>query len=103
MNGIIMPYFLNSTALNWGGKTGLFWAGLCAICLCWTFFRVPEPKGRTFGELDVLFDNHVSARKFKHTSVDQFAGHGAGPAALDQMDEKMGGKVDGSHTQHLEF
>ena len=33
-----------------GGKTGFFWAGFCAICFTWTYFRCPEPKGRTYGE-----------------------------------------------------
>lgn len=28
------------------------------------------------GELDVLFANRVSARKFEKTEADQFAGHG---------------------------
>ena len=49
INGVFMPYFLNTDALNWGGKTGLFWAGMCFICFVWTYFRVPEPKGRTYG------------------------------------------------------
>lgn len=30
--------------------------------------------GRTYAELDVLFENRVSARKFASTKVDQFAG-----------------------------
>jgi MFS transporter, SP family, general alpha glucoside:H+ symporter len=37
----------------------------------WCFFRLPETKGRTFGEIDLLFENHVSARKFKYTKVDR--------------------------------
>ena len=44
------------------------------MLLTWTYFRLPEPKGRTYGELDVLFENKVSARKFAKTRVDQFAG-----------------------------
>lgn len=74
INGVIMPYFLNPTALNWGAKTGLFWAGMCSLCILWTYFRVPEPKGRTYGELDVLFETHVPARRFRKTVVDQFEG-----------------------------
>ncbi|POY75561.1 hypothetical protein BMF94_1464 [Rhodotorula taiwanensis] len=77
VNGVIMPYFLNTDALNWGAKTGLFWSGACALCAVWTYFRCPEPKGRTYGELDVLFAQKVSARKFTSTAVDQFSGeHG---------------------------
>ncbi|KAI8163264.1 General alpha-glucoside permease [Colletotrichum sp. SAR 10_70] len=33
-----------------------------------------ETKDRTFGELDILFENKIPARKFKYTTVDQFAG-----------------------------
>jgi SP family general alpha glucoside:H+ symporter-like MFS transporter len=95
-----MPEFLNSTRLNWGGKTGFFWGGCCALCAVWSYFRLPEPKGRTYGssalslsfspsihtdppssppltgELDVLFGARISARKFKYTQADQFASHG---------------------------
>lgn len=54
--------------------TGFFWAGACFLLCVWTYFRLPEPKGRTYGELDVLFEHKVSARKFHKTKVDQFAG-----------------------------
>lgn len=57
---------------NWGAKTGLFWAGSCLFCITWAFFRLPETGGRTYGELTILFENKISARKFKTTKVDQF-------------------------------
>ncbi|KAJ5825998.1 sugar transporter [Penicillium riverlandense] len=81
INGVITPYMLNETAWNWKAKAGFFWAGTSFLCLVWTFFRLPEPKGRTYGELDVLFENGVSARKFKTTVVDPFAVDGS--QALD--------------------
>lgn len=68
--GIIQPRFMNPTSLNWRGKTCFFWGGLNAIGLVWTYFRLPEPKGLTYAELDVLFENGVSARKFKKVEVD---------------------------------
>ena len=73
INGIIIPYMLNPEAWGWRGKAGFFWGGLCSLCVIWSYFRLPEPKGRTFGELDVLFENKVSARKFKTTVVEQFS------------------------------
>ncbi|KAL3455177.1 hypothetical protein BJX64DRAFT_295297 [Aspergillus heterothallicus] len=73
INGVITPYMLNETAWNWKGKAGFFWAGTCFLCLTWAFFRLPEPKGRTYAELDVLFEQGVSARKFSGTVVDVFA------------------------------
>ncbi|KAI9367102.1 general substrate transporter [Aspergillus egyptiacus] len=70
--GVLTPYMLNPTAWNWGNFAGLFWGGICFLCIIYTFFRVPEPRGRTFAELDVLFERGVSARKFESTHVDVF-------------------------------
>lgn len=72
---VITPNMLNPTAWNWAGKSGFFWAGTCAICVIWTFFRLPEPKGRTYGEIDILFEHGVSARKFKQTHVRSLRGN----------------------------
>jgi SP family general alpha glucoside:H+ symporter-like MFS transporter len=41
----------------------------------WIWFRLPEPKGRTYGELDVLFQQKVPARKFASTEVSEFDAH----------------------------
>jgi hypothetical protein len=69
-----MPKFLLASEWNWGGRTGLFWGGMAFLCIVWSYFRLPEMKGRTYGELDTLFAEKVSARKFKSTVVDQFHG-----------------------------
>ncbi|KAJ9649370.1 hypothetical protein H2201_006592 [Coniosporium apollinis] len=86
INNIIMPRMLLPTEWNWGPFTGFFWAGVNALLLTWCFFRLPEPKGRTYAELDVLFENRVSARKFAKTKVDQFAGQHT--EIVDDFDEK---------------
>lgn len=73
---IIMPYMLNPTAWNWKAKTGLFWGGLAFLSSIWCWFELPETKGRTFAELDLLFEQGVPARKFKTTSAEVFdVGH----------------------------
>lgn len=73
---IITPYMLNPTAWNWRAKTGFFWAGFALFSAIWCWFELPETKDRTFAELDLLFENHVSARKFKTTEVTVFdVGH----------------------------
>ena len=33
---------------------------------------MPEPQGRTFAELDLLFERGISARKFATTTVNVF-------------------------------
>ncbi|KAI1305461.1 general alpha-glucoside permease [Xylaria venustula] len=55
---------------NWGLKSGFFWAGINAIFTAYIFFRLPETKGRTFAELDILFENKVPARKFASTKIE---------------------------------
>lgn len=88
---ILSPRMLNSTEWNWGAKSGFFWAGTGAICIIWTFFRLPETKDRSYGALDILFEQKVSARKFASTEVDMFASHGQVAAAAhrtDSVDEK---------------
>ncbi|GAB7362622.1 hypothetical protein MBLNU230_g2934t1 [Neophaeotheca triangularis] len=72
ITAVVTPYMLNPTAWNWGNFAGFFWAGLAFCCLIYCYFRIPEPKGRTFAELDVLFERKISARKFHKTTVDVF-------------------------------
>ncbi|KAJ3546749.1 hypothetical protein NM208_g1857 [Fusarium decemcellulare] len=69
----ITPRMISPLGWNWGAKAGLFYAGTNLLCNTWCWFRLPETKDRTFGELDVLFENKIPARKFKYTAVDQFA------------------------------
>lgn len=66
---LIMPKMLNPTAWNWKGKSAFFWAGTCLLCIIWTYFRLPEPKGLTYCELDILFDRKANARKFRTFQV----------------------------------
>ncbi|CZR62573.1 probable maltose permease [Phialocephala subalpina] len=62
---VAMPYMLNSDQANWRGKAGFLFGAISLICLIWCWFRIPESKGRTFEELDILFERKVPARKFK--------------------------------------
>ncbi|KAL5364469.1 general substrate transporter [Aspergillus floccosus] len=73
VNAVIVPYMLNVDAWNWRGKSGFFWGGVAFVCWMWAFFRVPEPKGRTYLEMDALFERGISARKFASTDVELFA------------------------------
>ncbi|PGH03120.1 hypothetical protein AJ79_07447 [Helicocarpus griseus UAMH5409] len=72
---VLTNYQLGSNDWDWGARAAYFWAGTCLVCTIWVYFRLPEPKGRTYGELDLLFEQKVPARKFKETKVDPY-GHG---------------------------
>jgi len=90
---VLTPYMLNPSAWNWGNFAGFFWGAICFFCIIYTYFRVPEPQGRTFAELDLLFERGVSARKFATTDVDVF------DVAPNQYGEKL--QDDAIHSEKL--
>jgi hypothetical protein len=55
---------------NLGGKCGYVWAGTAFFCLALAYLYVPEMKGRSYREIDILFNRHVPARKWKGTVID---------------------------------
>lgn len=69
---VMTNYQLSSSAWDWGAKTAFFWGGTCLCCCVWVFFRLPEPKGRTYAELDMLFEQGVPARQFSKTAVNPY-------------------------------
>lgn len=97
-NCVVTPYQLNPTALNWGMKTAWFWVVFCVICFVYAFFRIPEPRGRTYAEMDWLFAEGISARKFASTVVPRFGDEVAGSGAASPVEswEKKGAEVVGT-------
>jgi len=61
---VAMPYMLNSDQANWRGKAGYLFGGVSAVCVAWCWWRLPETRGRTFEEIDVLFEKKVPAVEF---------------------------------------
>lgn len=73
---VINPYMLNPTAGNWQGKTGFFWGASAFVFFVWTWFRLPETKGKTYEELDILFARGIRAREFGKYKVDAYVDSG---------------------------
>lgn len=65
--GIVMnfaiPYMINPDQGNMRGKVGFVFGGLGLIGTIWSYFFVPELKGRTFHEIDQMFFQRVPVRK----------------------------------------
>ncbi|CAI5758739.1 unnamed protein product [Candida verbasci] len=99
--GIVTPYMLNPTAWNLGAKSSFVWAVICFISIIWCYCFLPETKGKTFAELDVLFRDKVGARKFKSTEVEVFS--------AGEMMEKMDGDQikdmlkEREHVEHVDI
>jgi SP family general alpha glucoside:H+ symporter-like MFS transporter len=71
INAIIASSINPYTTNDWGPKSGFFWMGMGSFCFIWCFFRLPETGCFSFAELDILFANKVSARKFTEVSMEQ--------------------------------
>ncbi|KAJ9103477.1 hypothetical protein QFC19_004428 [Naganishia cerealis] len=69
---VITPHMLNPESWNWKAKTGFFWAGFALCSAVWCWFELPETKGKTFADLDALFEHKIGARKFKSTEMETF-------------------------------
>ncbi|KAJ5111278.1 hypothetical protein N7532_001813 [Penicillium argentinense] len=66
---VVIPYAMNEDQGNWRGKIGFVFSGLAMLCAMYCFWFMPETKGRTFEELDILFERKVPSRKFKYFKV----------------------------------
>ncbi|KAK1511496.1 general alpha-glucoside permease [Colletotrichum abscissum] len=69
---VLQTYMMNPTEWNLRGKAGFFWAGTAGIIFIWSYFRLPECKGRTYEELDMLFARGIPAREFSKAHVDAY-------------------------------
>lgn len=67
---IVIPYLVNPDEANLGGKVGFIFGGLAAIGTVWAWFYIPETKGRTVDEIDILFEKGVAPRHFAKTSIE---------------------------------
>ena len=69
ISNVLMPRMLNPTAWNWKARGSFLWAGTCGLCWIWCYYRLPEPKGLTYMELDILFEKRATARQFRKFQV----------------------------------
>jgi sugar porter (SP) family MFS transporter len=70
VNSEAMPFMMNSDHANWRGKAAFLFGGLNIFFTLWAYLRIPETRGRTFEEIDLLFERGVRARDFgKYKSV----------------------------------
>lgn len=64
VTNVLQQNMLNPLSWNWGAKSFYFWSAAACFCLIYCYFRLPETKGLTYHELDILFEKRAGARKF---------------------------------------
>lgn len=65
----IFPYFINPDELNWGGKVMFLFVGAELFIMVGLYFFQPETKNRSNADIDALYANKVSPRKFNNFAV----------------------------------
>jgi len=61
---IILPYLFNRDQANMGGNIGWIFFGMAAIYFVVLYFDVPNTKGHTYEQLDIMFEKKVPGRQF---------------------------------------
>ena len=64
-----LPYAINADEGNMGGKIAFVFAGTLVVATIFIFFMVPETKGRTYIEIDELWERRTAPRKFAMTQI----------------------------------
>lgn len=88
-----VPYLLDVI----GARIGYIYGSFGIVATVYAYFFVPEIKGRSLEELDELFGNHVSARRFAQTET-----HGAAHriAELENAHQRI--DTDHNVNDHIE-
>jgi MFS transporter, SP family, general alpha glucoside:H+ symporter len=94
ITNVLTPRMLNPTAWNWGGKSCFLYAGTTLLCLIWSWFRLPDPFGLTYLEMDILFEKKAKARKFRGKSPRKL---------LEFIADKMVIRIPGQSESHRVF
>lgn len=70
VSNIVEPYLINPGNANLKGKTAFVWFGTALPTLIWAYFRLPETKGRTYEELDLMFERRVPSKQFASYKIE---------------------------------
>lgn len=80
---------LNPSSWNLRGKGGFVWCGFALISFVWAYFRLPETRGLTSGQLDLLFSKGIPARKFHDVKADPFRSVNDGEKKVDVVEKEL--------------
>ena len=67
---LVAQYMLNPQGVNLRGKCGYVWGGTAFLCLVIAWWGLPEMKGRSYREIDIMFKRRIPARQWKKTEID---------------------------------
>lgn len=72
-----VPYLVFADEAGLGSKVGFIFGAIAALSLVFTYFCVPECKGKSLEQIDWLFSKKVPLRKFAQADVSGMLNDGA--------------------------
>lgn len=73
--GYATPYLVDDVpgSAGLGSKVFFIWSGCCFLCFAFTFFLIPETKGLSLEQVDILYRNSsiVHSNKFRKQILDE--------------------------------
>ena len=67
VSGVTLPFLVNPDQVNLKGKVAFIYGGILSISCIGIWKWYPETKGRTFAEIDHLFEMGIPERMFERT------------------------------------
>lgn len=64
VTGVMLPFAMNPDQWNLGGKIAFVYGGALAVATVGIWVWWPETKGRSFGDMDRLFERGTKTRHF---------------------------------------
>ncbi|GAA6017582.1 hypothetical protein JCM11491_005291 [Sporobolomyces phaffii] len=101
--GYATPYLVDDVPGSAGLKSNVFWiwGGCCVLCFLFTFFLIPETKGLSLEQVDILYRNSsiLKSNKFRKQILAENMGHETrdaynAPKATGTAEHKEKAEVD---------
>ncbi|KHJ30880.1 putative maltose permease [Erysiphe necator] len=70
VGGVLLPFAVNPDSGNLGGKVGFVYGTILGFSCIGIWWWYPETKGRTFAEIDRLFEMGVKPRHFEKINLE---------------------------------
>ena len=94
-----LPYLLFKPR-NLGPQVGYIFLGTSAFSLVFAYFCIPECKGKTLEQIDLLFLEGVPVRKFRNAKPTLFLGNGLGSGEGPNEKELVQSEVVAVHDEN---
>lgn len=69
VSGVLLPFAVNPDQGNLGGKIAFIYGSILAVSCVGVWAYYPETKGRTFAEIDRMFEMGIKPRDFEKTKL----------------------------------